>query len=92
MAYEVKDMSGSLFINDKREKDTHPNWTGSGKINGKDVWISAWVKQTKNGQDWLSLSFKEKDAVHSAGVAKVTKAIEKPIESAWDDTTDSIPF
>ena len=60
--YEIKDLSGSLFRNQKREKDTHPNLTGSARINGVDYWVSCWSKPTKDGSDkWLSLAFKPKD-------------------------------
>lgn len=94
MAYEIKDNTGSLFINDKREKDTHPNFKGSAKIDGKEYWISAWSKTSSNGKEFTSISFQSKDAVHAQGVAKVKAVIEKPaqLDTAWDDSTDSIPF
>lgn len=60
MAYEIKDMSGSLFKNDKREKDSHPNAKGTAKINGVEYWVSSWTKKDKNGNPWQSLSFQKK--------------------------------
>jgi len=62
MAYEQKENTGSLFRNDKREKDTHPNATGSAVIDGVAYWVSAWTKETKDGAKWQSLSFQRKDA------------------------------
>jgi hypothetical protein len=61
MAYEQRDMSGSLFKNDKKEKDTHPNARGSCMIDGVEYWVDAWTKTDKNGKPWQSLSFKRKD-------------------------------
>jgi hypothetical protein len=34
MAYEQRELSGSLFRNDKSDKDTHPNLTGTGMLGG----------------------------------------------------------
>ena len=62
MSYEQKDNSGTLFKNDKRERDTHPHAKGSALIDGVDYWISAWTKEDKNGNKYQSLSFKRKDA------------------------------
>ena len=62
MAYEQKDNSGSLFKNDKKASDSHPNAKGSAKIGGVEYWVSAWTKKDKNGNPWQSLSFQEKDA------------------------------
>lgn len=60
--YEIKDNSGSLFRNQKKEKDSHPNLTGSIRINGVDYWLSGWSKPTKDGKDkWISLAAKPKD-------------------------------
>jgi hypothetical protein len=59
--YEQRDMSGSLFKNSKREKDTHPNATGKAMIGGKLYFVSAWTKKDRNGEAWQSLSFKPAD-------------------------------
>jgi hypothetical protein len=66
MAYEQRDNSGSLFKNNKREKDTHPNATGSAMVDGVEYYVSAWTKQDKNGNPWQSLSFKRKDSQQEA--------------------------
>jgi hypothetical protein len=60
MAYEQKDMSGTLFKNDRREKDSHPHATGTALIDGVEYWISAWTKDGAKGK-FQSLSFKRKE-------------------------------
>jgi hypothetical protein len=61
MAYEMRELSGSLFVNDKKSGDTHPGWKGSALVGGTEFWVSAWVKPTKDGGKWISLSFTAKD-------------------------------
>ena len=60
MAYEQKDNTGSLFKNDRREKDSHPHAKGSAMIDGVEYWVSAWTKEGQKGR-WQSLSFQRKD-------------------------------
>ena len=60
MAYEPKDNSGSLFKNERREKDTHPHATGTAIIEGVEYWISAWTKEGNKGR-FQSLAFKRKE-------------------------------
>jgi len=55
------DNSGIMFQNDDKEKDSHPDRKGSCTIDGKEYWISGWIKQGQKGK-FLSLSFKPKDA------------------------------
>lgn len=60
MAYEQRDMSGSLFRNDKKESEKHPNMTGSALIDGVEYYVSGWTKESAKGK-WISLAFKAKD-------------------------------
>ena len=61
MAYEVRDNTGTLFKNDRKELDTHPDYNGKALISGVEYWISAWIKEGKTGK-FFSFSFKPKDA------------------------------
>ncbi len=60
MSREEKDMTGVLFVNDRKESDKHPDWSGKGMVDGKPVWISAWKKDGSKGK-YMSLAFKPRD-------------------------------
>ena len=49
---------GVLFKNDQKEQDNHPDYTGKINVGGKDFWLSAWIKTSKAGQKFMSLSVK----------------------------------
>lgn len=72
MAYQQKDMEGSLFRNAKKEKDSHPSMEGSCTIAGVKYWISAWTNEGENGR-WQSLKFKRADAKKSAVAGPATE-------------------
>jgi hypothetical protein len=59
MAYEQRPNTGTLFPNDRKEKDTHPDWKGTINVNGVEHWFSAWTKQGQRGE-FLSVSIGEK--------------------------------
>lgn len=69
--------SGAIFKNDRKEKDTHPDMTGSAEIDGVEYWINAWTKEGK-GKKFLSLSFKVKEAKAEKGSANVEKDDDLP--------------
>ena len=72
MAFEQRELSGSLFKNDKKTEDKHPGAKGSATIAGVEYWVSAWTKEGPKGR-WQSLSFKRKDEKKSttAGLAEM---------------------
>ena len=62
MAYEQKELSGSLFKNEERKTEKHPNLQGSALIDGVEYWVSGWTKERDNGDKWISLAFKVKES------------------------------
>ena len=94
MAYEQRDNSGSVFVNDRKEKDTHPDRTGTAMIDGVMYYVSGWIKQGSKGQ-FLSLAFKRKDDQPAREQrSQPTSAPRRPdpISSGRSDMDDEIPF
>lgn len=61
MAFEQRDNSGSLFKNDRKQQENHPDYTGTAMIDGCEYFISAWVKESRAGKKFFSFSFKPKE-------------------------------
>jgi len=59
--FKHKPETGSLFKNDKRDKDTQPNAKGQCLIGGVEYWISAWTNDGPKGK-YQQLKFERKDA------------------------------
>lgn len=60
------DNSGAFFRNDKKNKPEHPDFTGSALIGGREYWVSAWKKTSRNEETFVALSFRPKDAATPA--------------------------
>ena len=63
--YQPKDMSGSLFKNDKGENPSRPDYRGDICINGQVYSLSAWIKDGRpgtkmEGRKFMSLSAQPK--------------------------------
>lgn len=89
MAYETKENTGSLFKNNRKEKDTHPDFNGSVRIDGHDLWVSGWRKTAKDGTSYLSLAFKRKDGTSERPQEFVKKAKEVFPDAELDS---DVPF
>lgn len=77
--------SGTLFKNDRKEKETHPDYKGQINIDGTDYWLSAWVKVSKDGtKKFMSLSVKAKD--------EQSKPAKGSQGSGFDDIDSDLPF
>jgi uncharacterized protein (DUF736 family) len=87
--FEQKDNSGALFKNDRKEKDTHPDYRGTCMVNGVEMAMSAWLRTSKNGTKYMSFSFsepyrKEQDQRSAQQAARDF--------GGFDDGGDEIPF
>ena len=80
------ELTGILSRNDRKEKDTHPDFKGNATINGVDYWIDAWTQERKDGsgRKFFKLKFKAKDQ-QQAGAAK-------PRVPAAAEMDDDAPF
>ena len=58
--YQHKQNRGSIFDNDHKTTEKHPDFTGSANINGIVYWVSGWAEMS-NGKRKLSLSFKQQE-------------------------------
>lgn len=66
MAYD-NNMTGMLARNDRKTQPNHPDYSGQCEIDGKQFWISAWIKEGKPGgklagKKFFSLALKPKDS------------------------------
>ena len=77
-------MTGSLFINKRKTTDRHPDRNGSCKIGDQEYWVSGWIKKTKAGDPWLSLSFTAKE--------EQQERKPKTDQHGFDDIDSDIPF
>lgn len=90
MSYTHKPNRGSIFRNDKKQKDTDADYKGDAVINGQEVWINGWLNEGKNGK-YLALSFNEKKAVNEQGMAQA-KAAAAPTPPQDDFGDLDVPF
>lgn len=87
MAYEMRPGGGSLFKNDKKTDERHPNLKGRVMLpNGEVRWISGWTKTTAAGEKWISLSVG--DLVQGVGQPQA----QPQLKAAMVESDDDIPF
>ena len=81
------ELTGILGRNDRKEKDTHPDFKGNATINGVDYWIDAWVQERKDGsgRKFFSLKFRAKDVQHAGAEPRSNQAIS-------EELVEQIPF
>ena len=51
---------GSIWGNDRKETDKHPDFTGSLNVEGKEYWVSAWKRKPDANPKAPALSFSVK--------------------------------
>lgn len=76
---------GTLFKNDRKEKDNHPDYKGQINVDGTEYWLSSWIKVSKTGTKFMSLSVQPKDSAPAKKPAKQQ-------DSGFDDVDSDLPF
>lgn len=66
--------SGLLAKNDKQGNENRPDYRGSINVDGREYWLSAWIKTGRDGtklagQKYMSLSVQPKDASYGGAPA-----------------------
>ena len=79
--YVPKLHTGSLFKNERKKTENHPDYQGSVMLEDGEHWLSAWIKKSKTGKSFMSLS---------VGELKEERA-PKP-DQAQEEFNDDIPF
>lgn len=83
-------MRGVLFKNDRKESDRHPDYKGSCEINGVEHWISAWIKDGRQGK-FMSLSFKVQEEAPTRPAPR-QQTRQAPPPQGFTDMDDDIPW
>lgn len=76
---------GQIWPNDRKEKDTHPDFKGSVNVDGKEYWVSAWKRKPDANPKAPSLSFSVQPKEDSGNVPQ-----QAPQAGGGD--FDDIPF
>lgn len=86
---------GAIWKNDKKEKDSHPDWKGSINVEGVDYWLSGWSRKQGDHPKSPSVRFsvQRKDEVQKQGMATARSAAE-PVKdfAGFDDMDSDLPF
>ena len=78
---------GVLFKNNRKSTENHPDYTGKLNVEGTERYLSAWIKESKAGNKFFSMSL-------GKPVAEVQEKSSSPAKTAdfVDDDVADIPF
>lgn len=77
---------GALFKNEDKQSDTHADYRGNINVDGKEFWLDAWIKTSKAGKKYMSLSCKPKMASeHKGGTSNPPPRSHAGKDDGFDD-------
>ena len=93
--------SGLLAKNDKQGNEARPDYRGSINVEGREYWLSAWIKTGRDGtklagQKYMSLSVQPKDASYGGAPAAApapapAPATERSVVTALESPSPARP-
>lgn len=83
---------GVLFKNDDKQSEKAPDYKGTINVDGVEYWLSSWIKTSKQGNKFMSLSVQPKQQ-QAAKPARSTKQAPQAVDtSGFDDMDSDLPF
>jgi hypothetical protein len=76
---------GSIWKNDKKETDNHPDFTGTLNVDGIEFWVSAWKRKEGADPKAPALSF-------TVRMKEDKPQQQKQPSKTADDFEDDIPY
>jgi uncharacterized protein (DUF736 family) len=95
---ETKNNSGAIFKNDKKTSEKAPDYKGKVNVNGKEMEISLWFKESQKGTKYFSASFQEPFIKNNVDATYTAKNNIKQSSSNFMpndfriDSKDDLPF
>lgn len=83
---------GSIWKNEKKEKDTHPDFTGTLNVGGVEYWVSAWKRKEGAAAKAPALSFSIKPKDEQAARPAAERDVPPKRVASSNDMNDDIPF
>lgn len=80
---ETKNNTGAIFKNDKKTSENQPDYKGKVNVNGADMEVALWVKESKTCAKYFSASFSE---------PYVKPAVLSPPAEPFKLEDDDLPF
>jgi uncharacterized protein (DUF736 family) len=97
-------LRGALFINERKDADDKPDYTGRCQVDDVTYWLNAWIKAPRqDGEDFISIKFElsgtrstgrvdAKTMLARARGRHVSKDASTGSPPKGDDFDDDIPF
>ena len=94
MAYEHKEGKGTIFPNDYKQQESHPDFRGKAMWKGEVIEISLWEGETQSGVKKFGVGISEPRAPKEKPqgfIKQNAQAYKKPASQENEDN-DPIPF
>lgn len=82
---EQKNNSGAIFRNEKKDKPTAPDYTGSARIGEQEYSVSGWINKSRDGKNYLRILFSIKELKNSSN------ELNPGNSQQWSESVD-LPF
>lgn len=96
--YVPKDGTGSLFRNERKDKESQPDFRGDGIYKGEPLEVALWLNKTREGKSYFKMSIKPKQAREPKPAHEPVWGADRKTPGAasdgadFDDDMSEIPF